>query len=147
MSLNLIGMYYEIPLDLIGMIAVIALAVVIVGLLTVGAVLGIRDTIRRRGNWGINFKQAVCTQCDTPMPMVTVRMPTSWRQAMWGGWTCPECGFELDKWGRPVEGQDTPAKWKVLRAAEDAERRERRPRRNDERIRDYNNKTQRGDAP
>ncbi len=66
MSLNLIGMYYEMPLDLIGMIAVIALAVVIVGLLTVGGVLVIRDTIRRRGNWGLNLKPAVCTECDTP---------------------------------------------------------------------------------
>jgi hypothetical protein len=127
------------------LLGVIALGVLLFGLLAVGAVLVIRDTIRQRGNWGINFKQAVCTQCGTPMPMV--RKPANWRQAMWGGGTCPECGFELDKWGRPVEGQNAPAKWKVLRAAEEAEEREHRPKRRDERIREVNDQTQRGETP
>ncbi len=131
--------------DLMGMIAAIAISVVVFGLLGAGAVLVIRDTIRQRGNWGINTKQVVCTQCDTPMPMV--RKPANWRQALWGGGTCPECGFELDKWGRPVEGQNAPAKWKVLRDRDEAERRERPARRRDERIRDENDRTQRGDAP
>ena len=131
--------------DSIGLIAGIVCSVLLFGLLAVGAVLVIRDTIRQRGNWGINFKQAVCTQCGTPMPMV--RKPANWRQAMWGGGTCPECGFELDKWGRPVEGQNAPAKWKVLRAAEEAEEREYRPKRRDERIRDVNDQTQRGERP
>jgi hypothetical protein len=117
----------------------------IFGLAVVGMVFVIRDTIRQRGNWGINLKQAVCTQCATPMPMV--RKPANWRQALWGGGTCPECGFELDKWGRPVEGQTAPAKWKVLRSVEEDERIERRPQRRDERIREVNEQTQRGDAP
>lgn len=128
----------------LGMIAVIALAVVIFGALTVNVVLVIRDTIRQRGKWGINFKRAVCTECDAPMPLV--RRPANWQQALWGGWTCAECGLELDKWGHPVEDQDAPAKWKVLRAAEEAGRKPRRPRPSDERIRDENDRTQRGDA-
>jgi hypothetical protein len=131
-------------LGLIGIIAVIALAVAIVGLLTVGGVLVVRDTIRQRGNWGLNFKVPDCEQCGTRMP--AVRVPANGRQALWGGWTCPECGLELDKWGRPVEGQDTAAKWKILRAADKAERQQRRPRRRDERIRNENDQTQRGDA-
>ena len=128
----------------LGMIVAIALGVVVFGLLAVGAMLMIRDTIRRRGNWGINLKPGPCSQCGTPMPMI--RKPANWRQAMWGGWTCAECGLELDKWGRPVEGQ-VPGKWEVLRAVEDAEQSERRTRRPDERIREVNDQTQRGDAP
>jgi hypothetical protein len=107
----------------------------------------IRDTIRQRGKWGINFRQPACTQCGSPLPIVTVRMPTSWRQAMWGGWTCSECGFELDRWGRPTEKQNTLAKWAVLRTAEDTEDREQRPQPPDKRIRDANDRTQRGDTP
>ncbi|HTU19643.1 MAG TPA: hypothetical protein VMG10_16400 [Gemmataceae bacterium] len=129
-----------------GTIAAIAFSVLIFGLIAVGAGFVIRDSIRRRGNWGWNFKQAICTQCGTPMPMM-FRKPTSWRQAMWGGWTCAECGFELDKWGRPIEGQDAPAKWNVLRAVEEVEKKGQRPPPRDERIREMNDQTQRGDAP
>jgi hypothetical protein len=31
-----------------------------------------------------------------------VRRPTSLRQALWGGWTCKNCGAEVDRWGRKV---------------------------------------------
>ncbi|HEY7310061.1 MAG TPA: hypothetical protein VH643_11935 [Gemmataceae bacterium] len=130
--------------DMLGMIVAIAIGVVVFGLLAVGAALMIRDTIRQRGKWGLNLKPGPCTQCGTPMPMI--RKPANWRQAMWGGWTCAECGLELDKWGRPVEGQ-APGKWEVLRAVEDTEQRRRRRRRPDERIREVNDQTQRGDAP
>jgi hypothetical protein len=134
-----------VSVGLLGTIAAIALSVVIFGLLLTGLVLMIRDTIRQRGNWGLNLKPGPCTECGTPMPMI--RKPANWRQALWGGWTCPECGLELDKWSRPVEGQPAAAKWKALRAADEADREERRPRRADERIRDVNEQTQRGDAP
>jgi hypothetical protein len=129
--------------DLLGMMAGIAFSVVLFGLLALGAVLVIRDTIRLRGNWGINLWPSPCRQCGTPLPMI--RKPANWRQAMWGGWTCAECGLELDNWGRPVEGQ-TPGKWAVLRAVEDADRRELRPRQQDDRIREVNDQAQRGNA-
>lgn len=130
--------------DLFALIAAIAIGMVVFGLLATGVVLMIRDTIRRRGNWGINLTPGTCGQCGTPRPMV--RKPANWRQAMWGGWTCTECGLEVDKWGQPVEGQ-TPGKWAVLRAVEDAEHGDRRPPRSDERIRESNDRTQRGNAP
>src|SRR5262245_56526779 len=68
--------------------------------LTIGGVLIVRDTIRRRGNWGINFRPVFCPECREPAP--TIRAPKNWRQALWGGCTCAECGLEYDKWGRPV---------------------------------------------
>jgi hypothetical protein len=120
--------------DLLGVLCVIPM----IGLLAAGAVLIVRDTIRQRGKWGIPLKQAVCTQCGTLMPMA-FRKPTSWRQAMWGGWTCAECGYELDRWGRPLAEQNTLARWVVLPAVEEADRR--RPK--DDRVRGRQDKTQR----
>src|SRR5581483_10306990 len=41
-----------------------------------------------------------CPECAAPVPVV--RKPANWRQALWGGWTCPHCGGEFDRWGRRV---------------------------------------------
>jgi hypothetical protein len=60
-----------------------------------------RDTARQQGKWGVNLKRVACSGCGTAMP--PVRELANWRQALWGGWTCPECGIELDKWGRPTQ--------------------------------------------
>lgn len=125
------------------MIVLITFGVLFFSALTVGMILVIRDTIRKRGNWGINLMPGPCLQCGTPMPII--RKPANWRQAMWGGWTCSECGLELDKWGRPVEGQ-TPGKWAVLRAVEEIEQREHQTQRREERIQNLNDQTQRGDV-
>jgi hypothetical protein len=69
--------------------------------LLVGLVLVIRDTVRRRGNWGINTRPVACPECGEPAP--AVRVPENWRQTLWGGCTCARCGCEYDKWGRPVD--------------------------------------------
>jgi ribosomal protein L37E len=125
-------------------VGAIILGVPFLGLSVVALVLGVRDTFRQRGKWGINLKPVVCTQCGTPMPMV--RKPASLNQALWGGGTCAECGFELDKYGRPVQEQNTLVKWAVLRAVEDSDKRQHRPRHREERILKVNDQTQRGDA-
>jgi hypothetical protein len=57
----------------------------------------IRDTRRRAGRWGINLQGFACPRCHTQAP--EFRRPSSWRQFFWGGWTCKQCGFEMDKWG------------------------------------------------
>jgi hypothetical protein len=51
-----------------------------------------------KNRWGINLKPVACPSCGTMMPRT--RMPSSSRQAIWGGFTCPKCGCEMDKWGR-----------------------------------------------
>jgi hypothetical protein len=72
--------------------------------LTVGGVMVARDTIRQRGNWGINTKPVHCPKCGEPAPIA--RVPKSWRQTLWGGCTCAACGLEYDKWGRAVGGTE-----------------------------------------
>jgi hypothetical protein len=57
-----------------------------------------------RNKWGINTGDASCPTCGTPLPKE--REPRSARQAMWGGWTCTECGAEVDKWGREIQRAD-----------------------------------------
>jgi len=79
---------------------IIALVVVVVALVALGArglYLIFRDTRRRSGKWGINRKRVICLRCHSSAPVI--RLPTSSRQAMWGGWTCKSCGCEIDKWG------------------------------------------------
>jgi hypothetical protein len=100
-------------------IIVASIAIPLFGLLLVGLVFVIRDTVRGKGRWGISTKPAACKKCGTPPPFI--RKPASLQQALWGGWTCEECGYELDKWGEPLPGQPEPAKWKMLEAAEAAE--------------------------
>jgi hypothetical protein len=89
--------------DTLAMFIMIPLAAVIVLTLTVGAVLVVRDTIRRRGNFGINTRPVRCPECGEPAPVV--RAPENLRQTLWGGCTCANCGLEYDKWGRSV-GKD-----------------------------------------
>src|SRR5947209_2203424 len=127
----------DLPLLIVG----IAVSVLFFGALLVGLVFVVRDTIRGRGNFGINLKPAVCTQCGTPAP--AIRKPANRRQMLWGGWTCAECGYELDKWGRPLAEQNTLARWAVLPAVEEADRR--RP--GDKRVRGRNEQSRRRDTP
>jgi hypothetical protein len=88
----------------------IGIAVPVFGALAVGAFLVIRDTVRGRGNWGMNFNPPQeCRECGERLPMV--RVPTSFRQALWGGWTCTYCGAEIDKWGRVIAPATRPVEW------------------------------------
>ena len=65
-----------------------------------GLVLVILSTIRRKGKWGINLKPVDCPKCKIPAPMI--RKPTSAQEALWGGWTCTNCGCKMDKWGNEI---------------------------------------------
>jgi hypothetical protein len=39
-----------------------------------------------------------CPRCAAELPQY--RKPASLKQALWGGWTCPNCGCETDRQGR-----------------------------------------------
>jgi hypothetical protein len=76
----------------------------IIGALCVGVpaviVLVIVSSSNRQGKMGINLRAVACPKCQTPQP--TFRKSANFRQMLWGGWTCAQCGTELDKWGQPT---------------------------------------------
>jgi hypothetical protein len=80
---------------------VVCIVAMVFGPLLIGLFLVIRDTRRGYGRWGVNTAPIRCPRCDEPAP--TVRAPANWRQMLWGGATCRECGCEYDKWGKPIE--------------------------------------------
>lgn len=46
------------------------------------------------------FATPNCPNCGTQQP--AQRKPTSWRQALFGGWTCAKCGTEIDRHGHAI---------------------------------------------
>ena len=48
----------------------------------------------RTGRMGINTKTVHCPECGLKAPMV--RKPRNLKQALWGGWTCAECGCDFE---------------------------------------------------
>ncbi len=81
---------------------VVAFAVILLGMMALGIaglVWVVRGTVRQT-QAGINLNRIVCPRCGAPQP--AIRKPKNMRQAMWGGNTCPQCGLEMDKWGRAI---------------------------------------------
>jgi len=50
-----------------------------------------------RANWA----SVTCPTCATEQPLW--RKPNAFRQLMFGGWTCPNCGTEIDRHGKAIE--------------------------------------------
>jgi hypothetical protein len=83
---------------------------VVMGFFLIGFIVVVYGTVRKN-KWGINFQRPVCPHCGVSAPLI--RKPRTVQQALWGGWTCPSCGTEIDKWGRelvpPNSGRPTGA--------------------------------------
>ena len=75
------------------------LFIVMVSVLALGLVLVSYGTLAKN-NWGINLDRVSCPRCKTALPQV--RVPRTRRETIWGGWTCPTCRAEVDKWGREL---------------------------------------------
>ena len=58
----------------------------------------------KRGREGINLSKVFCPKCAEPMPRI--RRPKNERQRLWGGWTCPKCGCEMDKYGVDINDEE-----------------------------------------
>lgn len=55
----------------------------------------------------INLGDVHCPSCGEQMP--AIRVPDSIGRLLWGGWKCPQCGCEMDRWGKAVGGPGAPA--------------------------------------
>ena len=51
--------------------------------------------------WTIDLAGPACPDCGRRPPVL--RVPDSLRQALWGGWTCEECGCVMDRVGKPLK--------------------------------------------
>lgn len=49
----------------------------------------------------INLKTVKCSQCGFVQNYF--RFPKNWRQFLWGGYTCTNCGSEIDKFGNLIK--------------------------------------------
>jgi hypothetical protein len=81
-------------------LALLAFVASMMAIALVTGILVIRGSIRK-GRWGANLNPVNCPRCNQLMP--TLRKPKSVSQAMWGGWTCEQCGCAMDKWGREIK--------------------------------------------
>jgi hypothetical protein len=63
--------------------------------LLLGGMYWVRRNTERRGT---GLFGAVCPRCAEPLP--TIRKASSFREILWGGWTCPSCGCKVDKYGK-----------------------------------------------
>lgn len=56
---------------------------------------------KAKGRWGIGaVVGAHCPRCGGRLP--AIRKPSSMRETLWGGATCPQCGCKIDKYGREI---------------------------------------------
>lgn len=61
----------------------------------------IRRQTRSMGKFGLGPLQVSCPNCGAAQPFI--RTAASFRQMMFGGYTCSRCGTEIDKFGRVQE--------------------------------------------
>ena len=94
---------FDILVDMVPDRVMNAVLFAIAGALLLGLVLVAVGTVRKN-RWGINQEPVNCPACGSLMP--PVRQPESFRQALWGGWTCTKCACKMDKWGRLIAGNE-----------------------------------------
>ena len=70
-----------------------SLALTVIGILGLALVLLIFGSLTR-SRWAL----VTCPKCGAHVPMF--QWPTSINQLLRGGWTCPVCGYHLDRSGR-----------------------------------------------
>lgn len=58
------------------------------------------DTIKRKGELGVNLRPVICPRCSVKAELF--RTPNLIYKETWGGGACSNCGCEMDKWGNEI---------------------------------------------
>ena len=53
----------------------------------------------------INLNKVFCPKCNKEQKFF--RVPASFHEALVGGWNCPECGCQMDKFGNELSHDNT----------------------------------------
>lgn len=53
---------------------------------------------------GINIKRTHCPTCNQKQPIM--RKPANQQQMLFGGYTCKNCGTEMDKYGTKINANN-----------------------------------------
>jgi hypothetical protein len=64
------------------------------------------DSVKRKGEMGINLRPLVCPRCGVKAELF--RTPDLINKATWGGGACSNCGCEMDKWGNEIVADEDP---------------------------------------
>jgi hypothetical protein len=62
-----------------------------------GALAGGIGAYRKVSRLNQEVRSHLCPQCAGP---AKAGGPRTWTQVLWGGWTCPECGCDVDRFGK-----------------------------------------------
>ena len=89
-----------------GTVFIISAILIAIGVGTASVIIGTVHKTRT----GINIHRVKCPRCGKTMPII--RRPATERQRLYGGWTCDQCGCEIDKWGRKVHTMTSYADYK-----------------------------------
>ncbi len=49
-------------------------------------------------DFGVNLNTVYCPVCNKQQPKI--RKPKGWKEILWGGYTCENCGCKMDKYGK-----------------------------------------------
>ncbi len=78
----------------------LAIFVILIAALIIVGVRVLKWLFSSKSKWGVNTARVECFKCGATAPIV--RKPANLKQFLWGGWTCTNCGSEMDKWGKEV---------------------------------------------
>ncbi len=53
---------------------------------------------KEKKNVLINLERVNCPECGLKQP--ELRLPKNANEAIWGGWTCKNCGCKMDRFGK-----------------------------------------------
>ena len=55
---------------------------------------------KKEDKTAINLKKVNCPKCGKEQKQI--RLPKDKNEIVWGGWTCPNCGCKMDKFGNEI---------------------------------------------
>ena len=76
----------------------LVIAFILLGPLLVYLAFVVVDTLRKRGEFGINLRPLACPKCNFQVLKDNIRSASD--AASVRRWKCPICGTETDQWGK-----------------------------------------------